>query len=292
MTIEQLRFFIAAASLESFSKAAEQEFTTQSTISKQISSLEKELGVQLFRRSNRRIQVNEMGRILLNDAVTIIEKVQTMITHAEQFTNENSTRIRIFSLPFVSQYNLRIAIKKFLEFHPTMSVEVFEVEERELFRQLDMGGGDLFIMRDNVSIEGKYQTVNITTDELALYVPSDHMFAGYKSVSIEMLQDEQFVMMHDYTSIYQLCIKSFSDAGIVPHIYNTARLDSIFGAIASGEAVSMLMIKNTNIFMLRGISVIPIRPRIESNVVGVIPPLANNKQMILEISKVMAEYAI
>jgi DNA-binding transcriptional LysR family regulator len=292
MTIEQLRFFIAAASLESFSRAAEQEFTTQSTISKQISSLEKELGVQLFRRSNRRIQLNEMGKILFNDAVTIIDKVQTMFTHAEQFTSENSARIRIFSLPFVSQYNLRIAIKKFLESHPTMNVEVFEVEERELFRQLDMCGGDLFILRDNIPIEGKHQTVNITTDELALYVPSDHILAEQKSVSIEMLKNEQFVLMHDYTSIFQLCVKSFADAGIKPHIYNTARLDSIFGAIASGEAVSLLMTKNTNIFMLRGISVIPIRPRIESNVIGVIPPLANNKQMVLEITKLMAEYAI
>ncbi len=292
MTIDQLRYFVAAASSDNFSKAAEQEFTTQSTISKQIKNLENEIEVQLFRRNKRRIFLSDAGRILLADAVSILDKVQTLRAHAEQFSTEDSDRIRVFSLPFVSQYNLRIAVKKFLEAHPTMNVEVFEVEEREILKQLEMNMGDVFIIRDNISLGRNYQSVPIASDNLALFVSNKHPLAREQSVSMEMLSEESFIFMHDYTSIYQLCVQSCEKAGFSPHIIRTARLDSIIGAVANEECVSLLMLKSANVFMLRDIIVVPIRPRIESNIVAVISPLTKKRQKVQQLIKMMTEYAI
>lgn len=71
MDIQQIQYFLEVVRSENFSVAAENLYTTQSSVSKNIKSLEKELNIQLFDRSKRQIQLTEAGKLVLKDARAI-----------------------------------------------------------------------------------------------------------------------------------------------------------------------------------------------------------------------------
>ena len=72
MELTQLRFFLAAAEHEGFSPAARQLYTSHSTLSRSVSALEEELGVQLFIREHKRLSLTPAGEMLMEDAKKII----------------------------------------------------------------------------------------------------------------------------------------------------------------------------------------------------------------------------
>ena len=84
MEIRQLQFFLTVAQTGSFSEAAEDLFISQSSLSKQIISLETELGVSLFDRSRRKIALTPAGESLLGSAHIIDDAYQAMLANPVQ----------------------------------------------------------------------------------------------------------------------------------------------------------------------------------------------------------------
>lgn len=87
MELRQLRYFVAVADTLNFSRAAESMFVSQSSLSKQISDLEQELGVLLFRRSKHNVELTEAGLLLMDEAKAILlrsEKLAPLLQQADQ----------------------------------------------------------------------------------------------------------------------------------------------------------------------------------------------------------------
>ena len=80
-----------------------------------------------------------------------------------------------------------------------------------------------------------------------------------KRVSINMISKENFILMHPYTSIHQLCLKLFGDAGILPCILRTARMESIISAVATGEGISLFAQSNFELFHHTNIVSVPLK---------------------------------
>ena len=74
MDIQQIQYFLEVVRSGNFSVAAENLYTTQSSVSKNIKSLEKELNIQLFDRGKRQIQLTEAGKLILKDAHSIVQE--------------------------------------------------------------------------------------------------------------------------------------------------------------------------------------------------------------------------
>ena len=84
MDIRYLRSFVAVAQCLSFTKAAERIYIGQSALSKQIADLEAELGVELFMRHHRSLELTPAGKTLLKEGINLIDKVAEMIEKTRQ----------------------------------------------------------------------------------------------------------------------------------------------------------------------------------------------------------------
>ena len=260
MTFEQLEYFLAAARAETFFDAAESLHITQSALSKQIMKLEKELNVRLFDRSRRSAVLTDAGREFLKEAGDLFHRYRAMRKRMQAFEDVSERTLRIGTLPFLSQYGLTGLFKDFSAAHPEIRLLLEEVEEIDLLSGFSSGRYDLIIARSHMCDESHFRFLLLDEDRLAAMLPAGHPLAWRKSVSLSDLAGEPFLLMHPYTSLYQLCMKLFHDAGITPHVLRTARLESIISAVALGEGVSLFAEKNFNLFRHESVVSVPIVP--------------------------------
>ena len=260
MTFEQLEYFLAAARAETFFDAAESLHITQSSLSKQIMKLEKELNVRLFDRSRRSAVLTDAGREFLKEAGDLFHRYRAMRKRMQAFEDVSERTLRIGTLPFLSQYGLTGLFKDFSAAHPEIRLLLEEVEEIDLLSGFSSGRYDLIIARSHMCDESHFRFLLLDEDRLAAMLPAGHPLAWRKSVSLSDLAGEPFLLMHPYTSLYQLCMKLFHDAGITPHVLRTARLESIISAVALGEGVSLFAEKNFNLFRHESVVSGPIVP--------------------------------
>ena len=82
----------------------------------------------------------------------------------------------------------------------------------------------------------KYHFVPLAKDRLCVMLPIDHPLAEKSSLTIADIAREPLILMHPYTSIYQLCMQLFEKADQKPHILRTARLESMISSVEVGEA--------------------------------------------------------
>ena len=260
MTFEQWEYVLAAARAETFFDAAESLHITQSSLSKQIMKLEKELNVRLFDRSRRSAVLTDAGREFLKEAGDLFHRYRAMRKRMQAFEDVSERTLRIGTLPFLSQYGLTGLFKDFSAAHPEIRLLLEEVEEIDLLSGFSSGRYDLIIARSHMCDESHFRFLLLDEDRLAAMLPAGHPLAWRKSVSLSDLAGEPFLLMHPYTSLYQLCMKLFHDAGITPHVLRTARLESIISAVALGEGVSLFAEKNFNLFRHESVVSVPIVP--------------------------------
>ena len=89
-------------------------------------------------------------------------------------------------------------------------------------------------------------------------LPADHPLATREKLSVTALTDQSFLLMNPYTSIYQLCMQIFQNAGIHPSILRTARVESLISAVAVNEGISLFAESNFRLFQHEGVVSVPL----------------------------------
>lgn len=146
MNFVKLRYFIEAAKCESFSAAARRLYTTQPNLSKQISRMEDELGVKLFRRSNRSISLTPAGAILYAETMDLPDRIENAIIHAKIAGDDIDRRLRIGVLEGQSfARHLPGIIRRFSEQDPGLQIELDCVNFSQLRHGLETHQYDFII---------------------------------------------------------------------------------------------------------------------------------------------------
>jgi len=277
MTIDQLRHFVTAASTKSFSHASVLEFTTQSTISKNIAYIEKELGVKLFTRYNRRVEITEAGKMFLVDAKAILYQYDTATERIRRVHPPSNAPLHIISLPLTAQYNLDSVIQKFMDEQPGVQIELDIMPERELMENLHSGIGNAYLLYEISAVLNNFAYTSLIQDELALFISADHHLAQNQSVSLNQIRYEEFVLLPDDSGIYKLCMRSFKEAEFMPSVKTTPRIEYILSQVATGRFATLLPSNNTYCYKLNNIKVVTISPKISCNVISVLAQVTERK---------------
>ena len=103
MTFEQLDYFIAAVKCDTFFEAAETLHTTQSTLSKQIMKLEKELNLQLLDRRRRSATLTEAGKMFYEEALELSRQYHQTLRRVKRFQEDTGFSLSIGTLPILAQ---------------------------------------------------------------------------------------------------------------------------------------------------------------------------------------------
>ena len=132
MNFEQIRCFIAAAEEPTFLDAAETLHITQSSLSKQIRKLEKELDIALMDRSRRKAALTEAGETFYREALVLVRQYDRMRSRMASCRAASEQILRIGALPVIAQYGLTARLKSFRDLHPNARIILDEAEEQEL----------------------------------------------------------------------------------------------------------------------------------------------------------------
>ncbi len=258
MTFDQLNCFIAAVKENTFFDAAESLHMTQSALSKQIMKLEWELELSLFDRSGRSARLTEAGQLFFEEAQSLSAQYRKAMLHMQHYREQTRQQLRVGTLPILSQYGLTSLFREFSEQHPQIILSLDEVKETDLMHGLDNGIYDIIIARSSMLIPEKHQTAFLAEDRLTAILPVCHSLADKEAVTLEDLAGERFILMKPYTSIYQLCMRLFTDSDMRPDILRTARMESILGAVTAGEGISLLPEKSFQLFSHVSLTAVPL----------------------------------
>lgn len=259
MTFDQLEYFIAAAESDTFFDAAESLHIVQSTLSKQIKNLEKELNLSLWDRSGRSAVLTPAGKVFYGEAVKLIGQYRKSLEALSRFQDDAALSLRVGTLPVLSQYGLTPILHEFTKQSPDIHFSLQEAEEQELSDGLERDRFDLIIVREHVLNPEKYPFTLLAKDRLTVLLPISHPLAGKPSVSLKELEGEDFILMPGHTFIHQLCMKLFEKAGVSPSVIRTARMESIISAVAVGEGISLSAESTFGLFSCPGIAAVPLK---------------------------------
>lgn len=267
MTTEQLRYFITVAESGSFSETAAQLNISQSSVTKQLQSLERELGVILFDRSHRSVCLSDAGKKLAPALRDILIRQEAVLQDAKGYSLRQQNMVRIAALPFIGQYHLADVLKQFESQTPEAQLIIHEVEEPALLEALEKNTCDLALTRQELLPADTYETSHLISDRLVLIVGKNHPLSQFHEVEVHQLQHETFMLMEMHTVIYKLSMQLFEKHGITPHILQNSRIESIIGNVEAGRCCGLLMETALNIFQSNNINKIMLRPSVTSHIV-------------------------
>jgi DNA-binding transcriptional LysR family regulator len=193
MEFRHLRYFIAVAETLSFRQAGKQLRVSQPSLSVQIKQLEDELGVALFRRSKRRVEITRAGEVFLSAAREIslrLKQASAAALHAE--SGEVGT-VRLGFIPTASFHILPRLLEKIRSTLPLVNVELREGSEDPQIMGLRTGSLDVCIGHLSRTYD-QIENMLLIREPLVLALPKGHRAARKKYVGIRDLEDELFIM--------------------------------------------------------------------------------------------------
>lgn len=136
MTIEQLRYCIEAEKQHSFSKAAEALYVSTSNISMSISNLEKELGLQLFKRTSKGVIATVHGKAIIGYAKEALKQLNTIEIYAENHSESIGSEMKIGSAALFSSSFLKDFLVQIFSFCPEIKVKSETLTNREIINSI------------------------------------------------------------------------------------------------------------------------------------------------------------
>ena len=267
MTFEQLSYFIATVENDTFFDAACEMNISQSSLSKQIMKLEKELDLTLFDRTTRSATLTQAGEFFYNEAKQLIEHYKLTLENIQIFKSLHENKLHIAVLPIQTQYNLNALFNSFRKENPDIKLQITEVEDDRLIEGISKNEYDLIIARETMFDKSQFKTYPLAKDELIVAISSEHKLSQRDKLTLDDIKNENFILMNPYTSIYQLCINKLKENNIDANIIRTARTESIIGSVAINEGISLLPKSNFEVFHQKNINTISLKPQIALSVV-------------------------
>ncbi|MBR1829115.1 MAG: LysR family transcriptional regulator [Atopobiaceae bacterium] len=248
MDTQRCREFVVLAQTCNYLQAADQLFISQSSLSKHIKALEKELGVELFNRTTRRVQLTEHGRVFLPFARKLAATAHDAET-ALSYASDNERRILdIGSIPVMVPYGITGLLHQFESEHVNVRLRITEGDADHLKDMLRNRTLDLAFIRDwdgDVAHDGddaEFATSEYAEDCLAAVLPAGHPLAMRPSISLAELANEDFLLLPKGTVMNALITDACAVEGFVPEVrYRGTRAENIIDLVARGMGVSLLM---------------------------------------------------
>ena len=267
MDIEYLCEFTVVAKLESFSRAAEELCISQSSLSKHILALERELGVPLLVRNSRNVSLSPAGAQILPMAAQVYElKNKIMSTAAKQSSRQKSI-LSLASIPVMAQYDITGILARFQRAYPEVALDVQECERQDLPELLDSGKRELAFCRRGLEDEEGLEYLELCQDNLVAVLPKDHPLAARDAVALVDLKEEPLLFLDQRTGFHHLYSGLCRGAGFVPRIaYTGHRPENIVDLAAQHMGVALLMRRHTDYIANPDVVCLDIVPKVESAV--------------------------
>jgi DNA-binding transcriptional LysR family regulator len=258
MEIRQLNYFLNVADQLSFTKASQILHISQPSLSKVIQIIEEELGVILFDRSTRRLQLTDDGKILVKFANTIMSSLEDLHVALAEGKQFKKGTIKLGLPPVIGVSFFPSIIAKFRNLYPQVQIQLIEeggkiVEQSLLDGKIDLG---VVVLPVN---ENNFETLPFVERCLSLIVHANHPLATKENIRLSELKNEHFILFKEGFSLYDRVREACISEGFEPLIaYESSQWDFIGEMVAADLGIALLPDMVCSKIDSRQIKVIPI----------------------------------
>ncbi|KMW17171.1 LysR family transcriptional regulator [Enterocloster citroniae] len=241
MEIDYIHEFVVLADTGNYMEAADKLFLTQSSLTRHIQKLEADLGVLLFDRSTRHIELNKYGNLFMPYARQISQlQKEYSTTFCNELNRERGT-IRIGAIPVMAQYQITDILARFQQENRNFMLDIQEADSLKLIQMLRDEEIDFAVIRESDDASSAFCKIPITQDTLAALMPAGHPLAVKDHIELKQLYRDSFLLLGRDTFMYSLCVRECRSAGFEPHIaFTSNRVDNIIGLVSKGMGVGLL----------------------------------------------------
>jgi DNA-binding transcriptional LysR family regulator len=265
MELNYIRDFVEIASAKNFFEAAENRFISQSSLSKHIKALEKEVGASLFDRTTRKVALSEYGKAFLPYAKTIVKAQDGYGKAIGEMLRV--TYVSVGSIPTMAQYNITDMLYRFPKDNSDFKANMIEGDTVELVDKLLNGAIELAFIRETADVNPLFERLTCHEDRLKAVVPKSRNLAKETSIELAALETEDFVTFPKDTMLRELCRRKCEEAGFEMRVlFEGHSLDNIADFIVKGMGIALLMEGQTKFIRNPRTAVIDIVPEIKSYV--------------------------
>ena len=213
METRHIRTFVAAAEASGFTEAAKQIGVTQAAVSQQIAALEKQLGVRLFERTHRAVQLTDAGQRLLQYAGQILQLIDEAVRDLSGIEEVATARLHVASSTVPAEYILPQLLHELRVRVPNLQTRVSISDSRGATHAVENGDADAALIGE-LPTTNRLKCQRIGRDELILVVAPSHPWAGRSSVSLKQLCGESFVVRETGSGTRRCLESSLVEAGL------------------------------------------------------------------------------
>jgi DNA-binding transcriptional LysR family regulator len=250
MELRHLRYFVAVARAQSFTRAAETLNMAQPPLTRQIQDFEAELGLQLIRRGTRPVQLTEAGRVLYEQAVQILERTDELRLMADRLRLAESRRFCIGFVGSALYGDLPALIRRFRAALPEVDVSLLEMTTLEQLAALkegriDAGFGRILFEDDAI------QRHLLRNEPLVAAVSSGHRLLAVPGALTLTNLATQTLIIYPKTprpSYADQVLSIFRDRGLKPAaVHEVRELQTALGLVAAETGICLVPVSVTRL---------------------------------------------
>lgn len=237
-----LKYFLALATDLHFRKAAERLYISQPGLSRQIKQLEEDLGIKLFVRHNRKVELTQAGLYLQGELTKTFKRLDDIVDHAKLLNDGIAGNLKLGYIGSAMQKVIPELLLRFRTEHPNIIFSLNEMGNEEqvqalLKQEIDIG----FVRMERVP--RGLSTRSVFEDTFSLVLPKHHAISEANFKDLSQLKDESFILFDSSfsESYYINVMQIFDTSGFTPIVsHYTVNASSIFRLVENGFGVSIV----------------------------------------------------
>ncbi|MER7416470.1 LysR family transcriptional regulator [Micromonospora peucetia] len=258
MELQQMRYVVAVAETNNFTRAAERCLVVQSALSHQIARLERELGASLFERTSRRVRLTTAGAAFLPAARQCLDAAERAAAEVAAAVGEVRGRLAVGLIPTVAAVDIPGALRKFRQQYPNVRISLRAGASEELVEQVKQGAIEVAFLGlpTTARVQG-VQARELARDRLVAVVAQDHPLAGESTVSLRRLAAEVFVDLPARTAGRAQSDQAFSAAGLSRDVAFEVTTAYLIAQLV-GQGLCVAMLPSAYVPQLTGVTTIEV----------------------------------
>jgi DNA-binding transcriptional LysR family regulator len=240
MEWQQLEYFRVVAKTEHFRKAADLLSISQPALSRSITKLEEELGISLFDRMGRSVQLNNFGRQFLKRVENGLNEIALGVQEINQLKDPYTGTLSLAFLPNLGISILPEIIGYFNKDYPQVEIQLYQNKIKDSVDQLAKREVDLCL----ISRVGDHPAITwhpLFEEELFLYVPAGHRFASRTSVALHEISGDPFIAFKKELGMREIINHFCEKADISPVIrFEGEDVPTMAGLVSAGLGVTII----------------------------------------------------
>jgi len=239
-TLRQLQVFEAIVRLGSFTRAAEELFLSQPTVSMQIKKLADVLGLPLFEHVGRNVEPTEAGLALYKSSRELFEILANLEMTVADLKGLKIGRLRMGVIT-TAKYLAPEILGEFSRLYPGIDLALKVTNRERIIERMHRNEDDLYIMGQAPDNEVEIEAFPFAPNPLVVMAPRDHPLVGKKNIALSEIIEQPFIMREPGSGIRDAILRLFAAQDLRPRVrMELGSNEAIKHAVAAGLGLSVL----------------------------------------------------